>query len=320
MALVANTNSGTALQSRQRSFLQRFFSRSNLLGYLFVGPWLVGFLVFTFGPFASSFVLGLTHWDMVSPPKFVGFANYIQLFTNDPLFLQSLRVTFIYVACHVALIQVIALALALILNQQLKGISIYRTLFYMPSVTTGVATALLWAQVFTEHGGLINTVLGLVGIQGPAWLFDPHWALPALILMSLFAPGAAMIIYLAGLQGVPQHMYDAAAVDGADLLRRFWHVTIPLLTPTIFYNVVVTLISSFQSFVSAYVITNGGPVNSTLFYVLYLYKQAFEDFRMGYASALAWILFLIILVFTLIQFYFARKWVYYEGAGGKGVL
>jgi len=300
--------------------LRRFFSRSNLLGYLFVGPWLLGFLAFTLGPFVWSFVLSLTNWDMINPPKVVGMTNYLTLFTNDPLFFQSLKVTFIFVAVHVIGIQVIALALALVLNQKLKGIAIYRTLFYMPSVTAGVATALLWAQVFSQRGGLINTTLGLLGIDGPAWLFDPGYALPALILMSLFAPGAAMIIYLAGLQGIPQHIYDAASVDGANSWRRFWHVTVPMLTPTIFYNVVVTIISSFQSFVSAFVITNGGPVNSTLFYVLYLYRQAFESFRMGYASALAWVLFLILLTFTLIQFALARKWVYYEGASGKGVI
>lgn len=305
---------------RNGSFRQRLLSRDNLLGYMFVGPWLIGFLVFTLGPFLSSLVLSLTSWDMINPPQYVGISNYVQMATADPLFFQSLKVTFIYAAVHVAAIQVIALGLALVLNQRLKGIAIYRTLFYLPSVTAGVATAILWAQVFSARGGLINTTLDLIGITGPAWLFDPGYALPALIIMSLFAPGAAMIIYLAGLQGIPQHLYDAASVDGAGELRRFWHVTIPMLTPTIFYNIVVTIISSFQAFVSAFVITNGGPVNSTLFYVLYLYRKAFQDFQMGYASSLAWILFVILLVFTIVQFALANRWVYYESSGGKGVV
>lgn len=301
------------------SLLRRFFTKKNLTGYLFISPWLIGFVVFTAGPFFASMWLSLNHWDLFNPPKWVGLGNFRWLFFEEPLFRVSLFNTAYYVLFHVPGIQVIALGLALLLNQKLRGIAIYRTIFYLPSVTAGVATAFLWAILLTNDG-LINTFLSLFGIKGPAWLNNLTWAMPALVLMSFWSPGGAMIIYLAGLQGVPQHLYEAAEVDGANFWSKFWNVTIPLLTPTIFYNLVMGIIGSFQVFTAAFIMTGGGPANRTLFYMLHLYWKAFAEFKMGHAAAMAWILFAIIMVFTLLQLALARRWVYYEAGGGRGVI
>jgi multiple sugar transport system permease protein len=235
------------------------------------------------------------------------------MFTRDPLFWQSLKVTILYTVVYVPLELVGGLILALIMNQPLQFRGLLRTIYYLPSVLPGVAFVILWMWILHPDVGLINTLLSYVGITGPRWLVDPDWALPALLIMSLWGLGRSMVIYLASLQGIPRHLYEAAAIDGAGRWQSFWGITLPLLTPTIFFNLVLSIISTFQTFTSAYVSTDGGPLDSTLFYVLYLFRQAFQYFNMGYASALAWVLFLIILGLTLLVVRSSERWVYYEG-------
>jgi multiple sugar transport system permease protein len=262
---------------------------------------------------AASLGVSLTRWDLLSPAQFIGLRNYSKLLQRDPLVWQSLKVTALYTAAYVPLELVGGLALALLMNRQLRGIGIFRTIFYLPSVLPGVAFVVLWMWILHPDAGLANSALALVGIKGPRWLVDPDFALSALILMSMWGLGRSMVLYLAGLQGVPRHLHEAAAMDGAGAWRTFWSVTLPMLSPTIFFNLVLSVISTFQTFTSAYVSTDGGPLDSTLFYVLYIFRQAFQFFNMGYASALAWVLFVIVLALTLLIVRSARSWVYYEG-------
>lgn len=305
---------------RRKLFQLSRKARRNLTGYAFVGPWILGFLVFTLFPFISSFALSLTSWDLVNTPQFIGLDNFTTMFIKDNLFQLTLWNTFYYAFFSVPGIQIIALILALILNQELKGMPIYRTLFYIPAITPAVASAFLWMQLFNPRIGMINSVLRWFGLNGPNWLYDTNWAMPALIIMSLWGCGVAMIIYLSGLKGVPQHLYEAAEVDGANAWHKFWSITLPMITPSILFNLIMGIIGSFQVFTAAFILTEGGPANATLFYSLYLFRRAFYDFRMGYAAALAWTLFLIILVLTLIQLWLSRRWVYYEASpGGRGV-
>lgn len=286
---------------------------SHVEGYFFVAPFFVGFVLFTLGPFIASLVLSFTSWGLFGAPKFVGLQNYQQILTDDPSFSTSIVVTLYYMVGHIPLAMALAFAVALLLNQQVWGMPLFRTLYYLPAVTASVATAILWAWLFDPTFGLIDQVLALFGIKGPNWLGVTTWAMPAFILMSLWSIGEMMVIYLAALQGVPQTLHEAAAIDGAGRWMRLRHVTIPMMTPAIFLTLILQIIGSFQVFTSAFILTNGGPGNATLFYVLYLYQSAFQNFRMGYASALAWILFVIIMVFTLFQVWLSRRWVYYEG-------
>jgi multiple sugar transport system permease protein len=300
---------------------RRFFTQTDLIGYLFISPWIVGFLVFTLFPFIASLFISLTNWEIVGDWEFVGTANYQKMLSGtDKLFVESLKVTFIYSITRVPLIQIFALALACLLNQPIRGRAVFRTIFYLPAVTAGVATAYLWAYLFSNNGGIVNTVLGFFGIQGPNWLYSVEWSLPTLIILSCWNVGTSMLIYLAALQSVPESLHEAAMIDGAGVLTRFWHVTVPMITPAIFFNMVLGIIGSFQGFTDAFIITQGGPGYSTLLYTLYLYRTAFSDLHMGYAAALAWILFLILMSFTLVQMVLSRRWVYYEGgqpdAGG----
>lgn len=289
------------------------FKKDWLIAYLFLSPWFIGFIVFTAGPFIASLLLSFTSWDLLGPSKWVGIDNYTRIFTNDPRFTKTLINTGYYVLFHVPGANLIAFLLAVLLNQRLRGISIFRTIFYLPTVTSGVASAVLWMWIFNSNYGLVNTMLAEIGIQGPKWLYSTEWSMPALIIMSFWSIGSPMIIYLAGLNGVPQHLIEACEIDGGNWWTKLTNVTIPMITPSIFYNVVMAIIGSFQVFTAAFVMTNGGPAESTLFYVLYLYWQAFRDLNMGYASGLAWILFLIIMLFTVLQFTLAKRWVYYEG-------
>ncbi len=282
-------------------------------GLLFIMPWLITFLWFTLGPFIASIFLSFTNYRFIGTPTWVGFQNYANLFGDDPKFIRSIINTLYYTAVHVPGIMLLAFFVALLLNQKVKGQAIYRTAFYLPSVTAGVATAYLWILLL-QPNGLINQFLGIVGIDGPTWLTSSTWAMPALILMSFWGLGTTMIIYLAALQGIPQHLYEAASVDGAGIVRKMWHVTVPMMTPAIFLTAVLQIIGSWQVFTQALIVTNGGPRDSTLFILLHLYRTGFEYFQMGYASAIAWVLFMIILVFTVIQFGVARRWVYYEGS------
>jgi len=307
MTLASRTRAGRA--SRSYSLAHR----ETLAFYLLISPWLIGLLLFVLGPMAASLVFSFTRWDLLSPATFVGLHNYEKMFTRDPLFWQALKVTTIYTAVYVPMELAGGLVLALLLNQKLRFLGIFRTIYYLPSVLPGVAFVVLWMWILHPDVGLINTLLSFIGIQGPRWLADPDWALPALLMMSLWGLGRSMVIYLASLQGIPRHLYEAAAIDGAGRWHSFYKITLPMLTPTIFFNLVLSIISTFQTFTSAFVATDGGPLDSTLFYVLYLFRQAFQYFNMGYASALAWVLFVIILALTLLIVRSSGRWVYYEG-------
>jgi multiple sugar transport system permease protein len=300
-------------------FGSRLARREALAFYLFISPWLVGFFGLVLGPILASFALSFTSWNMASDPVWVGLGNYLALFTADRLFGVSLRVTLIWVVFGVPLRLAVALAIAVMLNQRIRAIGLLRTIYYLPSVVSGVAVALVWVWVLQPQYGLLNQLLLLFGIRGPTWLGSEEWALPAFIVMSLWGTGATMVIFLAGLQGVPAELYEAARVDGATTWRSFWSITLPLITPVVLFNLIIGVIQSFQVFAQAFIMTNGGPNNATLFYVLYLYRVAFQYSQMGYASAMAWILFLIVFVCTLLIFRSAARWVYYEGEirGGR---
>jgi len=314
--MAESANASRALISRKRRWpgLSRLERREALLFYLLISPWLINFLGLSLGPVISALYLSLTKYDIVNPPIFVGLANYEQLFAGDPLFLKSLQVTVIWVFAGVPLRLIVALIFAVLLNQKIMGIGFFRTVFYLPSVVSGVAVALLWIWVLQPQFGLLNYFLGLIGIPGPQWLSSPTWALPGFIVMSLWSTGATMIIFLAGLQGIPLDLYEAAAMDGAGRIREFFAITVPMITPVILFNLVIQIINSFQVFTQAFIMTNGGPVNATLFYVLLLYRVAFQYNQMGYASAMAWILFIIILVLTALVFRSSERWVHYEGS------
>jgi multiple sugar transport system permease protein len=283
-----------------------------LTAYLCLTPWLIGFLGFILGPMVFSLGLSFYESDLLVQSYFVGLQNYQNIF-QDPLFWQSIKVTAIYAFTSVPLGVVTAMLIALLLNQKVVGVGIWRTIYYLPTVISGVAISILWLQIFNPRAGMINNFLALFGIQGPTWLFDANWALSAMILMSLWSVGANVLLYLAGMQGIPTHLYEAATIDGATAVRRFWHITIPMLTPTIFFNVTISLIGALQFFTQSAIMTKGGPNNATLSMVLYLYRKAFEQIRFGYASATAWVLFAIIIAFTLLFQYSSKRWVYYEG-------
>jgi multiple sugar transport system permease protein len=304
------------VSSIEKRFGFRFSSSQRrqdiITAYLCLVPWLIGFLAFVLGPMFFSFGLSFYESDLLTQNYFVGLKNYQELL-QDELFWHSLKVTAIYAFASVPLGTTTALLIALLLNQKIVGLGIWRTIYYLPTVISGVAASLVWLQMFNPRAGLINHFLGLLGIQGPAWLHSSTWALPSLILMSLWGVGANMLLYLAGLQNIPTHLYEAATIDGASAVRRLWHITLPMLTPTIFFNVTISLIGAFQLFTQALVMTKGGPNNATLSMVLYLYRKAFEQIRFGYASATAWVLFAIIISFTLLFQYSSRHWVYYEG-------
>lgn len=293
---------------RKRSRLNR---QEHINFYFFISPWLIGFILFTGGPIIASLYFSLTNYTVVSSPTFIGLDNYKNLF-KDPLFYKSLYNTAYYALFFIPLGILIAFSLAILLNQKVRGLAVYRTIYYLPSIVPAVANAILWIWLLNPQWGLINTGLRLIGIQGPGWLTSEQWAKPGIILMSLWGIGSWIIIYLAGLQGVPEQLYEAAEIDGASKLQSFFYITVPLMTPTIFFTLVTGLIGAFQVFTQAYIMTNGGPVNSTLFYALYLFRNAFNYLKMGYASSMAWILFLIILSLTILQFTLAKRWVFYE--------
>jgi len=288
------------------------YRREMLFGYLMISPWVLGFIAFVAGPMLASVYLSFTNWRLIGSARWVGLENYRSMLFEDPRFWKALYNTAYYTLISVPLGTLGSLLLALLMNQKVRGIQFYRTMYYLPVVTSGVATALLWQWIFNPRFGLLNYLLSRVGIPGPDWLVSEVWSKPAFIVMSLWGIGGSMVIFLAGLQSIPEEFYEAAHLDGASPWQRFRHITLPLLSPTTFFVLVIGVIGSFQIFTSAFVITNGGPADSTLFYVLYLYQNAFQYFRMGYASALAWVLFVIILGLTLLQFRLASRWVYYE--------
>jgi len=280
-------------------------------GFLCVSPWTVGFVVFTAGPIVASIVLSFTEYDVLHPARWVGMKNYAELLTDDPTFWRSLWNT-LYMLLGVPLGMAVSLGLAILLNARVKGMGVYRTIFYLPVIVPVVASSILWIWVLQPSSGLLNSLLRLGGLSGPLWLQSPTWSKPSIILMGLWGAGGGMIIWLAGLKGIPPHLYESAEIDGANWWSKFWHLTLPMLTPYIFFNLIMGIIGHLQIFTQAYIMTEGGPVDSTLFYVYYLFNNAFQYFKMGYASAMAWILFLIILALTLFQLKLAPRWVYYE--------
>jgi multiple sugar transport system permease protein len=286
-------------------------TREAIYGYLFMSPWIVGFLVFTVGPMIATLILGLYRTDFLTVNEFVGL-QYYKSVVMDKLVLKALGNTAIYVISMVPLSTALALLIAVLLNQGIAGQSVWRTIYYLPSVVSGVAVSLLWRWLYQPDVGLFNTILAWFGIQGPRWVYSQEWAMPSIILMSLWGSGAAMLTFLAGLRGIPTSLYEAAEIDGAGPIRKFFAITIPMLTPTIFFNVVMNTIGSWQVFTSALVMTNGGPNNATLTMVLHIYRTAFENSYFGYASAQAWLLFLVVIVFVLLAMRSARAWVQYE--------
>jgi multiple sugar transport system permease protein len=283
-------------------------------GYLFLLPWLVGFLGLTVGPIITSFYLSFTDFDLLTPANWIGLENYVRMFTNDRNFAASMRVTFFFVLFSVPLKLAFALGVAVLLNRGMRGLPLYRAMFYLPSLLgASVAIAILWRQIFAADG-LVNDVLGLFGIQGPSWISNPNYSLWTLIILSIWQFGSPMIIFLAGLRQIPQDMYEAASLDGAGKWRQFVKITLPMLTPVIFFNAIIQTIEAFKSFTPAFIISGGtgAPINSTLFYTLYLYNEAFSFFRMGYASALAWFLLFIIALFTAFTFLTSKYWVHYD--------
>lgn len=289
-----------------------WYLRENTAGWLFVLPWIIGFIAFTGGPILAALAISFTQWDIVNDPVWVGLDNYRRML-DDPQALKALQVTTIYTVVSVPLSLALAFSLAILLNNQLRGLGIYRTIFYLPSILPIAAVAVIWRWVLSPQYGVFNWLLSLVGVQGPDWLASPDWALWALVLMSLFQIGGALIIFLAGLQGVPRDLYEAAMVDGAGWWRKQWNVTIPMMTPYILFQVVIGFISTLQVFVQPYLMTDGGPQDATLFYLLYIYRNAFQFFSMGYASALSWVLFIYVVIVTLLILRSSRGWVYYAG-------
>lgn len=285
--------------------------REALSFYILILPWLIGFLVFLAYPMLRSLYLSFTSYNLLSPPQWVGLQNFERIF-SDADFWQSLKVTFIYALGSVPGGTIIALALAMVLSQKLRGVNFWRTIFFLPSILSSIAVAVLWLFIFRPEGGLLNMGLALIGIEGPDWLLSEQWALPALILMSWWSVGGQIVIYLAGLKGIPEVLYEAAEIDGATGTAKFRFVTLPMLSPTIFFNVVLAIIGAFQVFDVGWVMTRGGPNDATLFYMLNLYRRAFQMTQMGYASALAWILFIIIMAITLLVIRSSAAWVYYE--------
>ena len=283
-------------------------------GILFALPWLLGFAIFIAYPLCASLYYSFCTYDAIRPARWVGLQNYQRLFFEDPLFWKSLSNTLYMVAFGLPIGLVASLGIAMLLNQKVRGIALYRTLYYLPSITPVVATSILWMWLLNPEMGLVNLFLKGVGVANPpAWLTDPFWSKSALILMSLWGVGGGMVIYLAALKDVPEALYEAAALDGASRWSQFRHVTLPMISPVIFFNLIMGLIGSFQYFTQAFVMTNGGPQDSTTFYALHLFNKAFLDFKMGYASAMAWILFLITLVGALLVFRTSARWVYYGG-------
>jgi multiple sugar transport system permease protein len=295
-------------------------AKDNLAGYLFISPWIIGFLGLTLGPLLFSLAASFTDYNITSKMNFIGLENYKRMFTMDDLFRTSLFNTVYYVVFSVPLTTAGAIILAVLLNQKIKGMKFFRTIYYLPAVLSGVAVYFLWMQLLSPSTGLVNTMLAWFGIEGPAWLFDTEWTKPALLLMKMWSVGGGMLLYLAIMQGVSPQMYEAADIEGASPWQKFYHITLPMISPIIFFDVITSTIGAFQIFQEAYVMTengSGGPGNSLLFYNLHMWNNAFEVFNMGYASAMAWLLFIIVMILTAVNMKLGKRWVHYEGGDGK---
>jgi multiple sugar transport system permease protein len=318
MTVQQGSISGTSVkgQPSRSGGLSAMRRQEAIEGVLYTSPWIIGFIVFVAGPLIASMYLSFTKYNVLRPPEFIGLQNYVYAFTKDDLFLPSIGRTFYYALLSVPLAMVGSLFVAVLLNQKLKGTAFWRTMYFLPTLTPLVAAALLWRWMLNPDVGLVNYLLGLIGIDGPGWLSSIQWAIPALVLMGLWASvgGARMIIFLAGLQDVPMEMLEAAEIDGAGLWAKFWHVTMPLLTPTIFFNLVLGIIFALRTFEVAFISTAGGPARATWLISLHIYQNAFVSFDMGYASALAWLFFIIVFGMTYLQFRLSGRWVFYAGA------
>ena len=299
----------SVIRPNSLSPLQR---REALNGYIAILPWLLGFIIFIAGPMIYSLGLMFTKWDLLTPPSWIGFANFQKL-ALDPIFFAALGNTVFYTALAVPLQLLVALGVALLLNANIAGQNLYRAIIFLPSQIPIVATALLWFFIYSPTNGLANAIMSGIGLPQQRWLWDINLVKPALIVMTVWMFGNAMIIFLAGLQDIPLQLYEAAEIDGAGAWRRLRHITLPMLSPTIFFNLVIGIIASFQVFIQVFIMTDGGPGTASMMYVLYLYRIGFEELNMGYAALLSWILFIIVLLITLVQFAVARRWVYYEG-------
>jgi multiple sugar transport system permease protein len=310
MAIVEETKSPIKLRWRDLGKLQR---QEAVIGILMVLPFVLGFLIFTAGPMLVGLYASFTKWDIVSSPKWTGLDNYIRMFSGkDRYFYQSLKVTITYVLISAPIHVILDIVIASLLNLKLKGTNIFRSIFYLPYILPVVATVVLWSWVFNPDYGLVNYALSRIGIEGPKWLVDPQWALLTIIIMNLQYLGFGMMVMLAGLQRVPQELYEAAEMDGAGWWQKTRHVTLPLVSSVIFFIVIIHITGSFQTFTQSFLLTRGGPNYATYFYFLHLYNEAWVSFRMGYASALAWILFLIVVVITALNFVVSKYWVYTE--------
>jgi multiple sugar transport system permease protein len=285
--------------------------RAHRFNYLFISLAVLGVLFFKIGPMLASLVFSLTRYDVLSAPRFVGLSNFVRL-VSDPRFLVAAGNTVFYVLAGLPVRLLVALGAAILLNQRIRGIGVFRTIFYLPAVTAGVAISLLWKLIYEPGFGLLSSALTAVGVTSPGWLSSPVWAMPSIIIMMAFNIGQFMLIFLGGLQNVPDQLYEAVALDGGGEWRKFVHVTLPHLTPVLFFNIVIGLIDMMQMFTQVYVLTQGGPLDATLVYVLYIYETAFQSLKMGYASALSWVLFVALFAFTLLQFRISRGWVYYR--------
>jgi multiple sugar transport system permease protein len=285
--------------------------KANLEGWAFISPTVLGLLIFTAFPMIASLYFSLTDYDLLTSPRWIGLSNFGRMI-HDRLFYTSLVNTAYYTFVGVPAQTLVALLEAMLLNMKVRGVNVFRTLYYLPTVTPTVATVILWVYILNRDYGLVNSALWLLGLPGIDWLYNPRVVKLSLILMSLWQVGGRMVVFLAALQGVPNELYESASIDGANALRRTWHITLPMISSVMFFNLIIGIIGAWQVFTAAFIATEGGPANATLFYVLYLYRHAFENLRMGYASALAWVLFIIVMIFTLLQFVFARRWVYYE--------
>jgi multiple sugar transport system permease protein len=309
------TAANAAAVKKKRKFLNRW--EAPVAGYLFIAPWLIGFLGLTAYPMFLSLYYSFTNYTLLEPMKWVGVDNYTRIFTDDTRFTTSVRVTFQYVLASVPLKLVAALLVAVVLNKAIRGLSVYRTAIYFPSLIGGsIAVSILWRNIFGVDG-IFNQILASVGIQGRGWITSPGTALWTLILLTVWQFGSAMVIFLAGLKQIPNDLYEASSVDGANKLIQFFKITLPMLSPIIYFNLIMGVINSFQMFTSAFVITNGGPMNSTYVYALYLYERAFSRYQLGYASALAWIMLLMIVVVAAIIAGTSRYWVFYETETGR---
>ncbi len=310
MSAVNNTEARTLRGGSRVRLSTR--TREAIDAYVFMSPAILGLLLFFLGPMIVSFLLSFTEYDiLVGSANWVGLENYREMFA-DELFWKSLRVSAIYSVISVPLQLIFGLLLAVLLNQKMRGIYLFRAIFYLPTVVSGVGVAMLWRWMFNPEYGVINTLLGKIGIQGPGWLTSERWALPALIITSLWGIGGTMLIYLAGLQGIPQELHEAAEIDGAGAIARFRSITIPLISNVTFFNLVLGIIGALQTFTEAFVMTGGGPNNSTLFLAVYLYRSAFQYLKMGYASAVAWVMFSIVLALTLVVFKSSPFWAFYQ--------